>query len=44
MMDALRTLAPWLAASPLPWLVLTLVAYALALALYRRSGAHPLLM
>ncbi|GAO20458.1 LrgB family protein [Alicycliphilus sp. B1] len=44
MMDALRTLAPWLAASPLPWLVLTLVAYALALALYRRSGAHPLLI
>ena len=43
-MDALRTLAPWLAASPLPWLVLTLVAYALALALYRRSGAHPLLI
>ncbi len=43
-MDALRTLAPWLAASPLPWLVLTLAAYALALALYRRSGAHPLLI
>ena len=37
-------LGPWLAASPLPWLLLTLLAYAAALALYRRSGAHPLLI
>ncbi len=43
-MDALHALAPWLARSPLPWLVLTLLAYAGALALYRRSGAHPLLI
>lgn len=33
-----------LAASPVPWLVLTLVAYAVALLLYRRSGSHPLLI
>ena len=39
-MDAL----PALAASPLPWLVLTMLAYTLTLALYRRSGAHPLLI
>ena len=43
-MQALHDLAPWLARSPLPWLVLTLLAYAAALALYRRSGAHPLLI
>lgn len=43
-MDALPALTAWLAASPLPWLVLTMLAYALTLALYRRSGAHPLLI
>ncbi|MBO9679416.1 MAG: LrgB family protein [Acidovorax sp.] len=44
MMDALPALAAWLLASPLPWLVLTMLAYVLTLALYRRSGAHPLLI
>ncbi|MEG2631950.1 MAG: LrgB family protein, partial [Comamonas sp.] len=34
----------WLAASPLPWLVLTLGCYLAAMALYRRSGCHPLLI
>ncbi|HQQ70580.1 MAG TPA: LrgB family protein [Alicycliphilus sp.] len=43
-MQRLHDLAPWLAASPLPWLLLTLLAYIAALALYRRSGAHPLLI
>ena len=43
-MDALPALAAWLATSPLPWLVLTMLAYTLTLALYRRSGAHPLLI
>lgn len=43
-MEALDALAPWLARTPLPWLVLTLLAYVGALALYRRSGAHPLLI
>lgn len=43
-LDPLAPLTAWLAASPLPWLVLTLVAYGLTLALYRRSGAHPLLI
>jgi putative effector of murein hydrolase len=38
-MDALTA---WLAASPLPWLVLTMLAYTFTLAVYRRSGAHPL--
>lgn len=38
------SLGAWLSASPLPWLVLTLAAYVLTLALYRRSGAHPLLI
>lgn len=36
--------APWLAASALPWLVLTLGCYLAAMALYRRSGCHPLLI
>jgi putative effector of murein hydrolase len=40
-MDALTA---WLAASPLPWLVLTMLAYTFTLAVYRRSGAHPLLI
>lgn len=40
----LPTLAATLAGTPLPWLVLTLLAYLGALALYRRSGAHPLLI
>ena len=40
-MDALTA---WLAASPLSWLVLTMLAYTLTMALYRRSGAHPLLI
>lgn len=43
-MKSLRAIEPWLVVSPLPWLVLTLLAYALAMALYRRSGAHPLLI
>lgn len=38
-MKPMHALQPWLEASPLPWLVLTLAAYALALVLYRRSGA-----
>ncbi|WP_313075935.1 LrgB family protein [Melaminivora sp.] len=33
-----------LAASPLPWLVLTLLAYVAAVRLYRRSGSNPLLI
>ncbi|MDM0087842.1 MULTISPECIES: LrgB family protein [unclassified Variovorax] len=33
-----------LAASPLPWIGLTLAAYLLAQWLYRRSGGHPLLL
>lgn len=40
----LPTLAAALAGTPLPWLELTLLAYLGALALYRRSGAHPLLI
>lgn len=40
-MDALTA---WLAASPLPWLVLTMLAYTFTLTVYRRSGAHPLLI
>jgi predicted murein hydrolase (TIGR00659 family) len=40
-MDALTA---WLAASPLPWLVLTMLAYTFTLAVYRRRGAHPLLI
>lgn len=40
----LPALAAALAGTPLPWLVLTLLAYLGALALYRRSGAHPLLI
>ena len=40
-MDALTA---WLATSPLPWLVLTMLAYTFTLAVYRRSGAHPLLI
>lgn len=43
-MPFLHDLVPWLAASPLPWLLLTLLAYIAALMLYRRSGAHPLLI
>jgi len=43
-MSPLSAIGPWLAASPLPWLLLTLLAYVAALALYRRSGAHPLLI
>ena len=35
-MHALHDLGPWLAASPLTWLLLTLLAYIAALALYRR--------
>ena len=38
----LSALLAALAGTPLPWLVLTLLAYLGALALYRRSGAHPL--
>src|SRR5690606_6773702 len=30
--------------SPVPWLVLTLLAYCAAVLLYRRSGSHPLLI
>ena len=37
-------LGSWLAASPLPWLVLTLGCYLAAMALYRRNGCHPLLI
>lgn len=44
MSASLPGLAAWLTASPLPWLALTLAAYTLTLALYRRSGAHPLLI
>lgn len=33
-----------LAASPLPWIGLTLAAYLIAQWLYRRSGGHPLLL
>ena len=40
----LSALLAALAGTPLPWLVLTLLAYLGALALYRRSGAHPLLI
>ena len=40
----LHALFAALAGTPLPWLVLTLLAYLGALALYRRSGAHPLLI
>ena len=40
----LPALVATLAGTPLPWLVLTLLAYLGALALYRRSGAHPLLI
>lgn len=40
----LHALTAALADTPLPWLVLTLLAYLGALALYRRSGAHPLLI
>ena len=40
----LSALLATLAGTPLPWLVLTLLAYLGALALYRRSGAHPLLI
>ncbi len=36
--------ASTLAGSPVPWLVLTLAAYAAATLLYRRSGSHPLLI
>ena len=43
-MHKLHDLLAWLTASPLPWLLLTLLAYIAALALYRRSGAHPLLI
>lgn len=43
-MHTLSDLGPWLSTSPLTWLLLTLLAYAAALALYRRSGAHPLLI
>lgn len=34
----------WLSTSALPWLVLTLGCYLAAMALYRRSGCHPLLI
>lgn len=40
-MQALQSV---LAASALPWLALTLAAYCVAVALYRRSGSHPLLI
>lgn len=40
----LHALTAALADTPQPWLVLTLLAYLGALALYRRSGAHPLLI
>ena len=34
----------WLTNSQLPWLLLTLSCYLAAMALYRRSGCHPLLI
>lgn len=40
----LPDLVATLASTPLPWLVLTLLAYLGAVAIYRRSGAHPLLI
>lgn len=43
----MTTAAAWpagLAASPLPWLILTLAAYLIAVWLYRRSRSHPLLI
>ncbi|MBS0609489.1 MAG: LrgB family protein [Proteobacteria bacterium] len=40
----MQNLPAWMTASPLTWLLLTLLAYIAALALYRRSGAHPLLI
>lgn len=44
MSAAWTTAFAWLTASALPWLVLTLGCYLAAMALYRRSGCHPLLI
>ena len=41
-MTPVRDIWVYLAASPLLWLTLTLLAYLFAFALYRRSGFNPL--
>jgi putative effector of murein hydrolase len=42
-MTPVRDIWVYLAASPLLWLTLTLVAYLFAFAVYRRSGFNPLI-
>jgi len=43
MTDTVAAFWVYLQAGPLLWLTLTLVAYTLAFALYRRAGGNPLL-
>lgn len=43
-MNAWNDIVQGLQGSALPWLVLTMGVYLAALALYKRSGCHPLLI